>query len=221
MGETTNTARDQGKEEASHWTAASPENNGLHKMVSKDPCGSDKQKCQKRAGVGMEVTWRTWARPQKICRAEKWAFQAGGVARGMVQRRSPHSSSVNVRMVSSSLPMTLPLGQDQHALYYVMNTDTNCYLKGWLKMICSNDEQIFAQLIHSLKCMGQLLFPTQMQQKDMLVIFSGREKAHANTSGNSYREHFHLRGLLEGKLNSGGNLYHLNLAPQNTQNKSL
>ena len=55
MGVTTNTARDQGKEEASHLTAASSENKGLHKTVSKDPYGSDMQKCQKRAGVGMEV----------------------------------------------------------------------------------------------------------------------------------------------------------------------
>lgn len=37
--------------------------------------------------------------------------------------------TVNIHAVSSSLPMTVELGQDQHTADYVMNTDINCYLK--------------------------------------------------------------------------------------------
>lgn len=36
---------------------------------------------------------------------------------------------MNIHAVSSSLPMTVELGQDQHTADYVMNTDINCYLK--------------------------------------------------------------------------------------------
>lgn len=56
---------------------------------------------------------------------------------GLKQERPQLFSEVHV--VSSFLPMTLTLGEDQHMVDYVMKTDINCSLKVWLEMICSND----------------------------------------------------------------------------------
>ena len=119
--------RGQQEEEISHSTAASPENKGLDKMVPKDPCGSDTSKHEKRARVRMQVIGRTWASSEKIYGAEsRGPSRPGDWYKGWFEIGAP---TENFHTVSSLLPMTVVLGQDQHTVDYVMNTDINCDLK--------------------------------------------------------------------------------------------
>ena len=54
-----NKHRERATEEVSYSTAASSENKGLDKMVSKDPCGSNTSKHEIRARVRMQVIGST------------------------------------------------------------------------------------------------------------------------------------------------------------------
>lgn len=203
MRMTTLTTRDQREDEISHSTAASSENKGLDKMVPKDPCGSDTSKHEKRARVRMQVIGRTWASSEKIYGAKsRGPSRPGDWYKGWFEIGAP---TVNVHTVSSSLPMTVVLGQDQHTVDYVMNTDINWDLKVWLKMTCSNHWTSLGSDDPLFKMYGVTPFPhPNAVKRHRASTFSGWKAAYDSTSWNSYHEHFHLQGLLEGKLNSGG-----------------
>lgn len=79
--------------------------------------------------------------------------------RNGLEAGAPTSFQWESTRFSISLRTTLTLGQEQHTTSYFMKTDMSCYLKVWPRWSVQMTEQVFAQLIYILKCMGQLPSP--------------------------------------------------------------